>query len=564
MMDSSDLRQKFLDFFKSKGHVIIPSSSLVPENDPSVLLTTAGMQQFKPYYTSAADPLKDNHLSLGKPLGSKSVATVQKSFRTSDIDEVGDNTHLTFFEMLGNFSFGGYGKKEAIEYAYEFITGTLGLTIDYVSVFAGEGNVPTDLESENIWKSIDGKLKIVRSGRADNFWGPTGDQGPCGPTTEIYVNGVEIWNIVFNEFYQNADKSLTKLDRLGIDTGMGLERLAAVVQNVPTVFDTDLLKFLIDEQAEMIPEESKRIIADHARAIVFLISDGVVPSNKEAGYILRRILRRFIVKRRNSTGDIFTPIVNVINYYKKFYELDDKKIVNVFKEEYERFEKTLNIGIRELEKIEVINAANAFDLFQSYGLPYEVIKDISGDKSAHLKRADFDKEFAKHQDVSRVASAGMFKGGLVDHESQTIKHHTAHHLLLAALRQVLGNHVLQRGSNVSSDRLRIDFSHPAKMTDEEKNKVEQIVNEAIRQDLDVKREEMPKAEAEKLGALAEFGTKYGDVVSVYSILNKDGTVFSREFCGGPHVTHTGELGSFKILKEEAVAAGIRRIKAKAE
>ena len=573
-MDSQTLRKKFLEFFESKGHKIVPSSSLMPENDPSVLLTTAGMQQFKPYYSGALDPLKDNHLGWNKQLGSKNVASIQKSFRTSDIDEVGDAAHLTFFEMLGNFSFGGYGKKEAIELGFEFITKVLGLKIDYVSVFAGEpldsardkSAIPADLESEKIWKEIDGSIEIRHAGRADNFWGPTGDQGPCGPTTEIYVDGVEIWNIVFNEFYQNPDGTLSKLDILGVDTGMGLERLAKVIQKVPTVFDTDLFSPIMASLPDEVDVKIKRIVADHMRASVFLIADGVIPSNKEQGYILRRLLRRAMAyaKLHDFPGDGPRELINtIVELYKQAYPVLQEKnefIVNTIYEERARFGQTISEGLKQLSKMGNIDAKSAFYLYETYGLPFEFIRD----KNPELKRGDFEQEFKKHQALSRTSSAGAFKGGLVDHEPQTIKHHTAHHLLLAALRQVLGEHVFQRGSNVSSERLRIDFSHPEKMKPEQIKQVEDIVNDAIAQDLEVRREEMPKTEAEKLGALAEFGAKYGDVVSVYTIFKKDGSVFSREFCGGPHVEHTGVLGKFRILKEEASSAGVRRIKAVVE
>ncbi|HBV32921.1 TPA: alanine--tRNA ligase, partial [Patescibacteria group bacterium] len=488
MITSQELRQKFLNFFSAKGgsasggkrgHTIVPSSSLVPENDPSVLLTTAGMQQFKPYFTGAADPLKDNHLSLGHPLGNKNVVSIQKSFRTSDIDEVGDDTHLTFFEMLGNFSFGGYGKKEAIEYAHEFITKILGLKIDYVSVFGGEPfdsaqgksvGVPPDLESEEIWKQVDDELEIKKAGRTDNFWGPTGDQGPCGPTTEIYVDGVEVWNIVFNEYYQQPDKTLTKLDNMGVDTGMGLERLAAVVQKVPAIYETDLFAPIIDELPANLENEDKRIVADHLRAICFLVSDGVRPSNKEVGYILRRLMRRVMIYDKVDFKKILPVIVN---QYRDFYDgLNADLVRATFEDEQNKFNKALADGLKTFDKRtsqgDKLEDGLAFDLFSSYGLPVEVIvasarkRNIDVDEKELFKK--FNERLAKHQKLSKTASAGMFKGGLVDHEPQTIKHHTAHHLLLAALRQVLGNHVLQRGSNVSSERLRIDFSHPEKVT----------------------------------------------------------------------------------------------------
>lgn len=509
-MQSGEIRRRFLDFFEKKGHKIVPSSSLVP-TDSSVLLTTAGMQQFKPYFLGESSPWGQN------------VASIQKCFRTSDIDEVGDERHLTFFEMLGNFSFGGYFKKEAIGYAHEFVTKEMGLTIDYVTILTG------DKESEKIWRDL-GQTDIREMGAADNFWGPTGTEGPCGPTTEIYVDGIEVWNIVFNEFYHKRDGRREKLQTPGIDTGMGLERLAKVVQNAPTVFETDLFAPLMASLPTDMEMRKKRILADHSRAVVNLIADGVRPSNKGAGYVLRRLIRRMIV---------YGPGLDLVK--------DD-----VFAAERAQFEKTLAHGMRELEKLTDVNAQSAFQLFETYGLPFEVIKD----KFPNLSHGEFDKEFEKHQQVSRAGLAGKFAGGLADHEPATIKLHTAHHLLLAALQQVLGKQVKQRGSNITQERLRLDFSYPEKLTEEQKKEVERIVNEKIKENLPVVRKEMPKAEAEQLGAEMEFGQKYGDTVSVYLVGE-----FSKEFCGGPHVSSTGELGVFKILKEEAVSAGVRRIKA---
>lgn len=552
MISSKELREIFLDFFAKKGHKIVPSSSLLPQ-DPSVLFTTAGMQQFKQYYLGEKSPYGPN------------VASMQKCFRTSDIDEVGDESHLTFFEMMGNFSFGGYFKKEAIELAYEFIAKELGLKIEYVTIFEGDKAVPRDEESQKIWEKIAPELEIRVQGREDNFWGPTGNEGPCGPTTEIYLKNVkgtdvEVWNIVFNEYYCHPDGKLENLKTFGVDTGMGLERLAMVAQKTPTIFETDLFAPLIKRIPAVLPEIKKRILADHARGAAFLIADGVRPSNKEQGYVLRRLLRRIIAYGTGAEEDIF---VEIIKNYNLFYpELNLSTIMEVFGKEKEKFSRTLKAGLKELDKLESVDAKAAFKLYESYGLPYETIKEAGGKKSEGLRREDFDKEFKRHQELSRTSSAGKFAGGLVDHAPQTIKHHTAHHLLLAALRQVLGKHVVQMGSNVSSERLRLDFSHPEKMTKEQLAEVEKIVNQKIDEGLQVKREEMPKEQAENLEALAEFGAKYGDIVSVYTIYNKDGTAFSREFCGGPHVKNISELGRFKIIKEEAVSSGIRRIRAR--
>jgi len=544
-MDSKEIRTKFLKFFESKGHKILPSSSLIPD-DPSVLFTTAGMQQFKPYYTNAEFAERD--------FGVKNVTTSQKCIRTGDIDVVGDNTHLTFFEMLGNFSFGGYGRKEAIEYAYEFITKEMGLSISYVTIYKGEGIVPRDEESERIWKSIDNNLLIKEEG-ADVFWGPTGDSGPCGPTTEIYCRNatgedVEIWNVVFNEYISDGSREkldkgeakLTKLPILGIDTGMGLERLVTVVNKKESVYDTDLFN------GEKTKEE--RIIADHIKASLFIISDGIVPSNNGAGYVLRRLIRRASRFSDKSLSEIIDKVKDI---YKDIYNLEDKGLI---REEEDKFKKTLELGLKEFER-----GIDPFILFTTYGFPIELTEELALEKGISIDRADFDKKMKEHQKLSQTSSAGMFKGGLADHNEKTIRLHTAHHLLLAGLQSVVGRNIKQRGSNINEERLRIDFLCDHKLSDEEKKKVEDWVNDKINRKLEVVRKEMPREEAEKLGAEMEFGTKYPDVVSVYFILDENGEAISKEFCGGPHVSNTKELGHFKIQKEEAVASGIRRIKA---
>src|SRR3989344_4311437 len=543
-MESSEIRRRFLEFFKTRDHAMVPSSSLIP-TDSSVLLTTAGMQQFKPYYTGEADPLRD--------FGSKNTVSIQKSFRTSDIDEVGDNSHLTFFEMLGNFSFGGYDKAEAIKLAHEFITQELGLTIGYVTIFAGDERGLRDEQSKKIWQDLEVK-DIRESGRADNFWGPTGSEGPCGPTTEIYINDQEIWNLVFNEYYCRVDGRLEKLPTFGVDTGMGLERLAMIAQGKANIFATDLFEKLIGILPLELSAKNKRIIADHTRAVCFLVSDGVIPSNKGTGYILRRLLRRVI-----AYGGDAAPLINLItDNYQSFYpELNKQKVLEVFNEEKTKYGEALRNGLKEMQKLVVINNQTAFQLYETYGLPFEVIKD----RHPNLSRAKFEKEFAKHQEISRAGNGQKFAGGLADHNPQTIRLHTAHHLLLAALQRVLGRQVKQRGSNINRERLRLDFSFNRQLTEEEKKKVEDLVNQKNKENLPVRRQEMNKTEAEKLGAEMEFGQKYGETVSVYSIGGGSGDAFSIEFCGGPHVARTGELGHFKIMKEEPVAQGVRRIKA---
>ncbi len=620
-MTSAEIRQKFLDFFKARGHTIVPSSSLVPD-DPSVLLTTAGMQQFKPYY-SELDPTTIVHPSIGKPIG-KNAASCQKSFRTSDIDEVGDESHLTFFEMLGNFSFGGpdaptnasgvgasYFKKEAIQYAHEFITREMGLKISYVSVFEGKEdiNVPKDEESKAIWKSLDPNLDVREEGMPDVFWGPTGSSGPCGPTTEMYCkNGagqdIEVWNIVFNQYFysgsreellmghgsrvmghgswamgQGNAKKLEPLKTPGVDTGMGLERLAMCVQKTKTIFETDLFAPLIALVSEAIPARTKRILADHARAAAFLLSDDVRPSNKEAGYVLRRLLRRVFayVHLYNLKPDAPEELMKmIISSYGGFYhELVKRRdgILNEIWAEYERFKKTVNHGLAELKKLEAVDAKVAFSLYESYGLPYEIIKELGGSKADKLNRAEFDAEFKKHQKISRagqekkfgghglILNTGEVKAGNEEEFKKALRLHTTTHLLQQALREVLGFGVRQMGSDVTAERTRFDFAFPRKVTPEEIKKVESLMNEKIKEDLPVNFVELPKTEAEKVGALYFFKEKYPERVKVYFIGNDIQSAWSKEFCGGPHVAHTGEIGEVKITKEEAVSAGVRRIRA---
>ncbi len=543
-MTSNEVREKFLKFFENKGYKIMPSSSLIP-NDPSVLFTTAGMQQFKPYYTNPDNALKD--------FGNKNIVTVQKCIRTGDIEEVGDNSHLTFFEMLGNFSFGGYGKKEAIEYAYEFITKEMNLEISYVSVYEGNQNVPEDTESKKYWSELG--IKDIKKEGTDVFWGPTGDSGPCGPTTEIYCKNrsgedIEIWNIVFNEYFcdssrEKLDKGeakLTKLPTLGIDTGMGLERLITIINKKESVYETDLFN------NENTKEE--KIIADHIKASLFIISDGLKPSNTGAGYVLRRLIRRASRFSKDSLNKIITDVKNI---YKDIYDLDDKGVII---EEEKKFKKTLDQGLKEFEK-----GVDPFILFTTYGFPIELTLELAKEKGVEIDLDLFNKKLKEHQKLSQTSGAGMFKGGLANHKEETIKLHTAHHLLLAALQSVVSKDIKQRGSNITEDRLRIDFLCDHKLTDEEKSRVEEFVNDKIQRGLNVVHHEMPLSEAEKLGAEMEFGAKYPENVSLYFIEDEKGKVISKEFCGGPHVDNTKILGKFRIKKEESVASGIRRIKA---
>ncbi|MEK7151194.1 MAG: alanine--tRNA ligase-related protein [Patescibacteria group bacterium] len=571
-MTHQEIREKFLKFFEKRGHKIVPSSSLLP-TDPSVLFTTAGMQQFKPYYTGEADSMKD--------FGSLNTTSIQKSMRTSDIDEVGDESHLTFFEMLGNFSFGGYWKKEAIEYAHEFITKEMGLKIDYVSVFKGEDNVPADEESEKIWKSIDPKIEVKKFGRADNFWGPTGDEGPCGPTSEIYVKGIEIWNLVFNQYYQHKDKTLTSLKIQGIDTGMGLERLAMVVQKKNNIFETDLFS----EPMELLPlelsEHDKRVVIDHMRASIFLIADGIRPSNKEREYILRRLMRRVItIEEVNHQKGVSIPTYRVINslisnYQSIYPEIVEKEIVDVWLVEAEKFYKTLRAGIKELTKINIIDAKIAFKLYESFGLPYEAIKEQAEEKSKNLNREAFDEEFKKHQEKSRAGAekkfgghgllldTGELKAGNEEELKKITRLHTATHLLNQALHNILGDTIRQAGSDITAERTRFDFTFDRKLTAEELKKIENEVNEKIQENLSVQVVEVPKNEAIKGGARSFRPEKYPETVRVYFIGEDSNwhNAYSKELCGGPHVTNTSEIGHFKINKEESISAGTRRIRA---
>src|SRR3990167_8758666 len=496
-MSANELRKKFLEFFKSKGHAIVPSSSLLPD-DQSVLLTTAGMQQFKKYYTGEADPMRDFKY--------KNTASIQKCFRTSDIDEVGDERHNTFFEMLGNFSFGGYFKKEAISYGKDFFD-SIGLEIEYVTVFAGDKNVPFDEESFNFWENL-GIRDIRKCGREDNFWGPTGAEGPCGPTTEVYINGIEIWNIVFNQYYKQKNRKLEKLKTPGVDTGMGLERLAMVSQGKKNIFETDLFAPYFELLPEELPERAKRIIIDHLRGSVFLIADGVRPSNKEAGYILRRILRRiFVYEHQNKMpAHILEGVLHdMAHKYGEFYpELAraGEIIRDEYREEREKFQKALDKGLRALGDAKKLTGQEAFNIYQSFGLSPEIIQELKP-----FSKDEFDKAKREHLSVSAKGAEKKFGGhGLLldtgelkaaneEELKKVTRLHTATHLLQAALRKVLGEEVKQAGSDIMAERLRFDFTFPRKLTSEELKKVEDLVNDIIVRDLKVTKEEMSYEEA---------------------------------------------------------------------
>jgi alanyl-tRNA synthetase len=582
-----EVRKKFFDFFEKNGHAIVPSSSLVP-SDPSVLFTTAGMQQFKKYYTGELDGKKD--------FGSARVASIQKCVRTSDIDDVGDDTHLTFFEMLGNFSFNDYWKEEAIRFGYAFLTEQLHISPErmHVSVFAGDEMTPRDEESHDIWRNIIGvpEGKIIFGNRADNFWGPTGSEGPCGPTTEIYVDNVEVWNIVFNEYHGHTESdgnmSFKKSETRGIDTGMGLERLLCMLEGKKHVYETSAFAKLIGVLQQAAPEASERdirILADHIRTAAFMIGDGIMPSNKDAGYVLRRILRKIMgLKLKNDIHtDIFESGLRVVSeqYGNTYAELKrEKDIFAVWTEEYEKFNESIRKGLLEVsrivEKKKELTGTDAFRLYESYGLPFELLKEVvQDDIFNNISKQEFDEAFRQHQETSRagaekkfgghglVLDTGELKAGSEEDMKKVIRMHTATHLLHRALRKVLGEGVHQMGSDITPERLRFDFNFDRKLTDEELRAVEDDIREQIRKDLPVYYKEMPKDEAEKSGALHFFKEKYPDTVKVYFIGHENDLV-SAEFCNGPHVAQTREIGAFRILKQESLGKDVKRIRATVE
>lgn len=580
-MKAIEIRNKFLEFFKKHNHTIIPSAPLIPENDPSVLFTTAGMQPLVPYLLGEKHP------------GGKRIADYQKCVRTVDIDSVGDNRHLTYFEMLGNWSLGDYFKKDAIAMSYKFLTEELGIDPEKLSVtcFAGDADAPKDIEAFEAWKNAGiPEERIYFYGKEDNWW-IAGEEGPCGPDTEMFLDTgkppcsencqpscncgkyVEIWNNVFMEYYKSKD-GIKKLEQKNVDTGLGLERMAMLLQKVETPFDTELFKPVMEEleKLEKIDDiKSRRIVAEHLRSSIMIIADGGRPSNIDRGYVLRRLIRRMtrhMSKLQIDLENISDLIDLTINNLNEMYpELQTKRdiIKNVIIEEKDKFIKTLGHGEKEFEKVinkleqenkNVIDGKTIFKLYETYGFPPEITADLAQEKGYKIDLTEFDKLFKEHQEKSRLGSEQKFKGGLAEQNEITTAYHTATHLLHQALRNVLGDHVKQSGSNITTERLRFDFSHPEKMTPEQIKQVEDIVNEQIKRDLNVVSEEMPLEEAKKSGAIGLFENKYGDTVKVYTIGD-----FSKEICGGPHVKHTGELGHFKIKKEESSSAGIRRIKA---
>ena len=580
-MKAIEIRNKYLNFFKKHGHAVVPSAPLIPENDPSVLFTTAGMQPLVPYL------LGEKH-----PEGTR-ICDYQKCVRTNDIDEVGDNRHLTYFEMLGNWSLGDYFKDESIAMSFEFLTKELGIPAEKLSVtcFAGDEDCPRDTVSAEVWKKVGiPEERIYFYGKDDNWW-IAGEEGPCGPDTEMFYDTgkpacsedcqpscdcgkyVEIWNNVFMEYFKDKN-GYSKLKQKNVDTGLGLERMTMLLQGKETPFDTEIFEPIMKklEALQKVDNiESRRIVAEHLRSSMMIISDGGKPSNIDRGYVLRRLIRRMIRhlnKLQIDLNELSTLIqINVQNLKEMYPDLEkNQEIINaVIIEEKDKFVKTLSKGEREFEKeikkmqetgSKTISGEIVFRLYDTYGFPPEVTNELAVENGYEADLKEFDKLFEKHQEKSRAGSEQKFKGGLADQTPETIAYHTATHLLNAALQQVIGKDAHQRGSNITKDRMRFDFNCDHKLTDEEKKSVEDLVNKWIKEGLPVIKQEMKKEEAIKSGAECMFIEKYPDIVTVYSIGD-----ISKELCGGPHVSNTKELGTFKIKKEESSSAGIRRIKA---
>jgi alanyl-tRNA synthetase len=594
---TDEIRQAYLDFFKERGHAIIPGASLVPENDPTVLFTTAGMHPLVPYL------LGEKH-----PAG-KRLTDVQRCIRTQDIDEVGDNSHLTLFEMLGNWSLGDYFKQEAIAMSFEFLTKVLGIPVEKLAVtcFEGDDDAPKDEESAGFWKAQGiAEERIGFLPKAKNWWGPAGLTGPCGPDTEMFYwvgpselpppgsnpatddpNWLEIWNDVFMQYEKKADGTFTPLKQQNVDTGMGLERVAAVLQGVKSVYETDRFKPIIEKVRSSMPagfaekiepsvlQRHERIVTDHVKAATFMIADGVRPGNVDQGYVLRRIIRRAIrsgIRLGIEGSGPFTSEIakEVIAQYGHVYaklSTGLAEITAVLQKEEEQFARTLQEGLKQFSRVAdlaqmTIDGTSAFHLYDTYGFPLELTQEMAAERGLKVDEKQFAEAFAEHQKSSRAGAEKKFAGGLADHSAETTKLHTATHLLNAALRKVLGDHVSQKGSNITTERLRFDFNHPDKMSPEQIKQVEDLVNEAIKKDLPIAYHLTTVDGAKNEGAIGVFDDRYGAEVKVYVVGDeKAGTVFSKEICGGPHVSHTGLLGSFKIQKEESSSSGIRRIKA---
>ena len=577
-----NLKDLYIDFFVSKGHKQIPSAPVVPENDPSVLFNTAGMQPLIPYL-----------MGQTHPYGTR-LCDYQKCIRTNDLDAIGDTYHHTFFEMLGNWSLGDYFKKEAISWSFEFLTKVLNIPVEKigVTVFAGKDNIPKDEEAIEIWKSLGINEKHICPTETDNFW-QAGETGPCGPDTEMFYfrstdevpevfdpedeRWVEIWNDVFMSYNMKEDHTLEELPKKNVDTGMGLERVVAVLEGLDDNYMSSIWTNVRGKLEEISGktyvgnEKSFRIILDHIRTAVFISADpaGIKPSNTDQGYILRRLIRRAIRHAKNLGIDINSSWMEdlaliYIDDYKKYYsELTDNKdvVLEVLRNEKVKFSKTLEKGLREFEKVsnKDIDGQTAFHLFDTYGFPLELTIELAEEKGLKVDVEGYKEKFKAHQELSRTASAGKFKGGLAGNSEIETKYHTATHLLNAALKEIVNKDCHQKGSNITSERMRFDFSCDHKLTDEEKQKTEDLVNEWISEGLDVWKEEMSKEDAIKSGAECMFIEKYPDIVNVYFIGNKD-KIVSKELCGGPHVKNTSEIGHFTITKEEASSSGVRRIK----
>ena len=586
-MSTIDLKDTYLKFFESKGHKIIPSAPVIPENDPTCLFNTAGMQPLVPYLKGEPHP------------EGKRLADVQKCFRTNDLDSIGDTTHHTFFEMLGNWSLGDYFKKESISWSFELLTKYLNIPVERlaVTVFKGNKIVPADTESADIWNSLGIKEeRIAFLGEENNWWPNMELLGPCGPDTEIFYwrsnevipekfdpeneNWVEIWNNVFMQYNHEEKDKFVPLKNKNVDTGLGVERVTAILEGHTDNYKSSVWKDVIEKIEEVSGlsyddekyTRSMRIIADHIRAVVIIAGDdvGIKPSNTDQGYILRRLIRRMIRYAKKLNIDINSNweqelATLIINKYSKYYnELERNKnaILETLKNEKIKFNRTLEHGLKEFEKVvknlegDTINKDIAFRLYDTFGFPIELTEELAEEINLKVDTEGFKQKFKEHQEKSRAGAEQKFKGGLASTGEMETKYHTATHLLNAALKQVLGEHVHQKGSNITAERMRFDFSHSAKMTDEEKQKTEELVNEYIKQAIPVEKMEMKKEDALNLGAEAMFIDKYGDIVTVYKIGD-----ISIELCGGPHVKNTSELGHFKIKKEEASSAGVRRIKA---
>ncbi len=592
-MTANELRSKFIEFFKTKNHAEISGKSVIPENDPTVLFTTAGMHPLVPYLMGEPHPAGNR------------LCDYQKCIRTGDIDSVGDSSHLTCFEMLGNWSLGDYFKDDSINWSFEFLTKGewLNIPVDKISVtvFEGEEGIPRDAESADIWASLGiPRERIYYLPRSDNWWGPAGETGPCGPDTEIFYDTgldactndckpgcscgkyIEMWNNVFMQYYKDKDGNYTKLDRKCVDTGMGIERTVAMLQGKKSVYDTEVFRPILDCLENITGKKygkdestdtSMRIICDHLRASVFILGDpkSVLPSNVGAGYVLRRLIRRSVRhgKKLGLDGEFLVkPAQVVIDNFKIAYaELEEKKqeIFDALRAEEIKFLDTLKKGEAEFDKLlpnlmrnpqKVIPGRVAFRLYDTFGFPIELTEELASENGFTVDKEAFEEAFKKHQELSRAGSEQVFKGGLADHSETTTKYHTATHLLHQALTDVLGSAVAQKGSNITAERMRFDFTHAQPMTKEEIQKVEDIVNDVIKQDLPITMEVMDLEDAKKSGAKALFGEKYEQKVKVYSVGG-----FSKEVCGGPHVEKTGMIGTFKIQKEQSSSAGVRRIRA---